>query len=233
MTLCGILAVNAALPLPDYGWMTDTPAADRAGLFVFVRQPPPGDFARRRLDLGLAALAAAAAGRVRDRDRSPLNSSCRSDADKPDLRLLSSLAWFVTLWAWTLRTDNRVMGTTVPAMATLGLAATVDLNDPVLVCFGVFILTDIFLLIHQNLPAKPRARGAPEASSETSAGRLLLAQFAQTGLCALGCPAGGLAGDHPRAGDLLAPVARAGDPAARRHRRAWAGSRQCGAALFR
>ena len=38
----------------------------------------------------------------------------------------------------------------IPAMATLGLSAEVDLNEPVLTCFGVFILTVIFLLIHQN-----------------------------------------------------------------------------------
>ena len=74
------------------------------------------------------------------------------------------------------------MLTTVPAMAALGLAAEEDLNDPVLACFGVFVLTVIFLLIHQNF-LQNKAR-ATQPQRELAAGRLLLAQLAQTLICA-------------------------------------------------
>ena len=65
-------------------------------------------------------------------------------------------------------------------MAVLGMAAEIDVNTPVLVCFGVFILTVIFLLIHQNyLQNRGRAAGLLSSAPE----RLLLAQLAQAVFC--------------------------------------------------
>ena len=180
ITLCGILAANAALTEPDYGWMADTTLLAGLGfLFSYgcrrLGVPP------RAIDIGFSALligvlALIAFGQFNPVQLLPLG------ADRNDLRLMSAVVWGGTFWAWALRSDNRVAGTTVPAMAVLGMAATIDVNTPVLVCFGAFILTVIFLLIHQNF-LQNRSRAA--AASETSPRRLLTAQFVQAGLCGL------------------------------------------------
>ena len=121
-------------------------------------------------------LAAFAAGQITPEQFLP------SGADSPTLKLLAGLASLSTLWAWAVRSDNRVMGTTVPAMAALGLAATVDLNDPVLACFGVFILSVIFLLIHQNY-LQNRAR-AGQAEREAAGPRACWARSSRRRGCA-------------------------------------------------
>jgi len=190
VTLCGILAASSALTTPDYGWMGRTILLAGLGFLLsygarrFGLKPQGLDFGfAAALGLGLAAVAT---GRVNLEQFLPLG------ADNPGLRLMSGLVWGATVWAWALRDDNRVMLTTIPAMAALGLAASIDLNDPVLACFGVFILTVIFLLIHQNF-LQNRARARSDAG-QSDAGwpvlpettrRLLPAQLAQTGLCAL------------------------------------------------
>lgn len=185
VTLCGILAASSALTTPDYGWMGRTILLAGLGFLLSYG-------ARRRglkpqaLDFGFAAalglgLVAVTTGQINLEQFLPLG------ADNPGLRLMSGLVWGATVWAWALRDDNRVMLTTVPAMAVLGLAASIDLNDPVLACFGVFILTVIFLLIHQNF-LQNRARARSDAGGPVlpdAARRLLPAQLAQTGLCAL------------------------------------------------
>jgi transglutaminase-like putative cysteine protease len=180
ITLCGILAANAALTEPDYGWMTDTIMLSGLG-FLFSYGSRRFGIASRTLDFGFAGvvvilLACVAAKQFNPVQLLPLG------ADQPNLRLLSVLVWGGTFWAWALQSDNRVVGMTVPAMAVLGMAATIDVNTPVLVCFGVFILTVIFLLIHQNfLQNRSRAAGLPVSAPQ----RLLLAQLMQAGVCGL------------------------------------------------
>jgi len=176
--LCGILAANAALTEPDYGWMTDTIMLSGLG-FLFSYGCRRFGISPRTLDYGFAGfvailLACVAAKALNVMQLLPLG------ADRPDLRLMSAIVWAGTLWAWALRSDNRVVGMTVPTMAVLGMAATIDVNTPVLVCFGVFILTVIFLLIHQNF-LQNRGRAAGLLSSVPQ--RLLLAQFVQALLC--------------------------------------------------
>ena len=183
ITLCGILAANAALTEPDYGWMTDTIMLSGVG-FLFSYGSRRLGLTSRILDYGLAGLVAVliACAAARQFD---LVQLLPLGADRNDLRLMSGLVWSGTLWAWALRTDNRVALTTVPAMAVLGMAATIDVNTPVLVCFGVFILAVIFLLIHQNY-LQNKNRATEEAGSNISPPkRLLLAQIVQAGLCGL------------------------------------------------
>ena len=94
-------------------------------------------------------------------------------------------------------------------MAALGMAAEIDVNTPVLVCFGVFILTVIFLLIHQNfLQNKGRAAGSREAFRPASAAGPACAG----GAVRAGRAAGRNAGDCSGAGRLFASVAGPGDP---------------------
>jgi len=180
ITLCGIFAANAALTEPDYGWMTDTILLSGLG-FLFSYGSRRLGITPRTLDYGFAGiilvLLACVAARQFD-----LVQLLPLGADRPDLRLMSAIVWTGTIWSWALRTDNRVVGATVPTMAVLGMAATIDVNTPVLVCFRVFILTVIFLLIHQNY-LQNRSRAASILSSAPQ--RLLLAQFAQAGLCGL------------------------------------------------
>jgi len=188
IALCGILAASAALPQPDPGWIGWTLALTGLGI-VFSYGSRQMGIKSQTVDFGFAAvilllLAGIVGGQI------VLEQFLPVGADTPNLHILSALVWIGTVWAWALRSDNRVMGTAVPAMAVLGLAASVDLNDPVLVCFGVFILTVIFLLIHQNF-LQNRARAAAEARSAVPP-RLLLAQFAQTGLCGLAVLLAGL-----------------------------------------
>ena len=179
ITLCGILAANAALTEPDYGWMMDTVMLSGLGV-LFSYGSRRLELAPRLLDYGfagfLAILLVCAAARQFD-----LVQLLPLGADRNDQRLMSVLVWSGALWSWALRTDNRVAGATVPAMAVLGMAATIDVNTPVLVCFGVFILTVIFLLIHQNYLQNRSRTGAADPSPQ----RLLLAQFVQAGLCGL------------------------------------------------
>ena len=181
ITLCGILGANAALTAPDYGWMASTLMLVGLG-FLFSYGSRRLGITPRTLDYGFAAvvlilLASVAAGQIPFQQLLPLG------ADRPDLRLLSALVWGGTIWAWSLRSDNRVMFTTIPTMAVLGMAATIDVNTPVLVCFGTFILAVIFLLIHQNFLLN-QSRAA-EVSAELKPRRLLLAQCVQAGLCGL------------------------------------------------
>ncbi len=181
ITLCGILAANAALTSPDYTWLTSTLMLSGLG-FLFSYGMRRLGIAAGLLDYGFAGLALLLLAGVATRQIS-LVQLLPLGADQPSLRLLSTLVWSGTLWAWALRSDNRVAGTTVPTMAALGMAAEVDVNTPVLVCFGVFILTVIFLLIHQNfLQNKVRAAGTEGGRPSR---RLLLAQLVQAGLCGI------------------------------------------------
>ena len=178
ITLCGILAANAALTSPDYTWMTSTLMLSGLG-FLFSYGMRRLGIAAGLLDYGFAGLALLLLAAVATHQVSLLQL-LPLGADQPGLRLLATLVWSGTLWSWALRSDNRVAGTTVPTMAVLGMAAEIDVNTPVLVCFGVFILTVIFLLIHQNfLQNKGRAAGTDGRPSR----RLLLAQLVQAGLC--------------------------------------------------
>lgn len=180
ITLCGILAVNAALTNPDLGWVSSTFLVSGLG-FLFSYGCRRFGIAPRLLDYGFAGfalvlLACALTHQPFLLQLLPLG------ADRPDLRLLSELAWGSAVWAWALRSDNRVAGTTVPVMAALGMAAEIDVNTPVLICFGVFILTIIFLLIHQNF-LQNRSRAVKTDTNPSR--RLLLAQLVQAGLCGL------------------------------------------------
>lgn len=181
IALCGILAANAALPQPDLGWIGRTLLLTLLG-FVFSYGSRHLGIKPQAADFGFAAvilllLTGIVSGQIVPAQFLPVG------ADTPNLHILTALVWIGTLWAWALRSDNRVMGVAVPAMAVFGLAASVDLNNPVLVLFGVFILTVIFLLIHQNY-LQNRVRAAAEARAAAPM-RLLLAQFAQAGLCGL------------------------------------------------
>ena len=181
ITLCGILAANAALPSPDYSWMLDTVLLTSLG-FLFSFGCRRLGISGRQVDYGLAALALLLLAGV-ETGQLALEQFLPIGTDRGGLRLLATLAWGATFWAWALRSDVRVMLTTVPAMAALGLAAEEDLNDPVLACFGIFILTVIFLLIHQNYLQNRSRAALPER--ERASARLLPAQFAQTAVCAL------------------------------------------------
>ncbi len=181
ITLCGVLAANAALTNPDYGWMTTTLLLSGLG-FLFSYGARRLHIASGLLDYGFAGFAVLLLAGVATHQLS-LVQLLPLGADQPNLQLLSGLVWGGTVWAWALRGDNRVALTTVPTMAVLGMAAEIDVNTPVLVCFGVFILTIIFLLIHQNfLSNKNRAAGSVAANPPK---RLLLAQLVQAGLCGL------------------------------------------------
>ena len=193
VVLCGIFAANAAISQPDYIWMGRTLALSTLGLAV--------SYGARRVNIPARAMDAAVgvllllglaafAGRVVTADQFlPVGA-----ADKGELELLAKLVWGGVVWTWLLRTDMRVLEITIPVMAALGLAAEVDLNTPVLICFGVFIVTVIFLLIHQNyLQNRARAGQGTESGDLERTHRLLLAQFLQTGLCGLAVLLAGLA----------------------------------------
>ena len=181
IALCGTLAANEALARPDYEWMKNSLLLTGLG-FVFSYGCRRLGIRSQVVDFGLVAvvvllLAGIVGGHISLEQFLPVGS------DAPNFHLIVVLVWGGTFWAWALRSDNRVMGMAVPAMAILGLAASVDFNDPILICFGVFILTVIFLLIHQNfLQARSRAAGAARMAASS---RLLLAQFTQAGLCSL------------------------------------------------
>ena len=180
ITLCGILAANAALTSPDYAWVSSTFLVASLG-FLFSYGCRRLGIAPKVLDYGFAGLVLVLLVCILTR-QSFLLQLLPVGADRPELRLLSQLVWGGVVWAWTLRSDNRVAFTTVPTMAALGMAAEIDVNTPVLVCFGVFILSIIFLLIHQNfLQNKVRAAKADPSPPR----RLLLAQLVQAGLCGL------------------------------------------------
>ncbi len=181
ITLCGILAANAALTSPDYTWLTSTLMLSGLG-FLFSYGMRRLGIAAGLLDYGFAGLALLLLAGVATHQVS-LVQLLPLGADQPSLRLLATLVWSGTLWSWALRNDNRVAFTTVLTMAALGMAAEIDVNTPVLVCFGAFILTVIFLLIHQNfLQNKGRAAGTESGSPSK---RLLLAQLVQAGLCGI------------------------------------------------
>lgn len=180
ITLCGILAANAALTSPDYAWVSSTFLVASLG-FLFSYGCRRLGIAPKMLDYGFAGLVLILLVCILTR-QSFLLQLLPVGADRPELRLLAQLVWGGVVWAWTLRSDNRVAFTTVPTMAALGMAAEIDVNTPVLVCFGVFILSIIFLLIHQNfLQNKVRAAKADPSPPR----RLLLAQLVQAGLCGL------------------------------------------------
>lgn len=180
ITLCGILAANAALTSPDYTWLTSTLMLSGLG-FLFSYGVRRLGIAAGLLDYGFAGLALLILAGIATHQLS-LVQLLPVGADQPSLRLLATLVWSGTLLSWGLRSDNRVAFTTVPTMAALGMAAGIDVNTPVLVCFIVFILTVIFLLIHQNfLQNRGRAAGTDRRPSR----RLLLAQLVQAGLCGI------------------------------------------------
>ena len=181
ITLCGTLAAYSTLSTPDPNWLVGTILLSGLG-FIF-------SYGSRRLginanwvDAGFAALvllviAAFAGGQIAPQQFMP------EGADTPQMRLLCALVWGATAWTWALRNDNRVMGCMVPAMAALGLSVENNPNDYLLIYFGIFILTVVFLLIHLNY-LQNRAR-APLAARGVMPPRLLTAQFAQAGLCGL------------------------------------------------
>lgn len=180
VTLCGTLAANEALPQPDSSWTLRTVLLSTLG-FVFSYGSRRLGFKAQNLDFGFAAglallLGGLLTGQFFLEQLLPLGASDQT------LRLLSALVWGGTVWSWALRSDSRVMGTAVPAMAALGLAATQSLNNPVLIIFGVFVLTVIFLLIHQNF-LQNQARAGKTVGKAPQ--RLLLVQLAQSGICGL------------------------------------------------
>ncbi len=184
ITLCGIFAAVSALTVPDYGWMTTTVLLSGLG-FLFSYGARRLRIASGVLDYGFAGAALLLLAGILSHQIAPVQF-LPVGADRPEMRLMSALVWGGTLWAWALRSDNRVALATVPTMAALGMAAELDINTPVLVCFGVFILTIIFLLIHQNfLQNKGRAGEAARAADGGASRRLLLAQFVQAGVCGL------------------------------------------------
>jgi len=195
VVLCGSFAANAAIAQPDYWWMARTLVFSGLGLAVSYGarrfKVPSGVLDGLVVGLLLLLLLGLLTQAVSVEALLPVG------ADKGELRLLAELVWGAAAWTLLLRTDMRVLELCIPVMAALGLAAEVDLNTPVLVCFGVFIVTVIFLLIHQNY-LQNRARAAPSApahSAESEAEeprRLLLAQFAQTALCGLAVLLAGL-----------------------------------------
>ena len=181
IALCAVFAADATLVRPDYDWLKNGLLLVGLG-FVFSYGSRRLSIRPQIVDFGFAAvllllLAGIAGGQIALEQFLPVG------ADAPNLHIIVVLAWGTIVWAWALRSDNRVLGMAVPSMAVLGLAASVDLNDPVLVCFGVFIVTVVFLLIHQNF-LQNRARATAEARAAAPP-RLLLAQFAQAGLCSL------------------------------------------------
>ncbi|MDQ2687317.1 MAG: transglutaminase domain-containing protein, partial [Armatimonadota bacterium] len=189
VVLCGIFAANAAISQPDYVWMTRVLVLSGLGLAASygARRLRVPSGVLDGLVVGLLLLAVLAMRAL------PVEELLPVGADKGELRLLAELVWGAAAWTFLLRTDVRVLEICIPVMAALGLAAEVDLNTPVLVCFGVFIVTVIFLLIHQNyLQNSARAvRTLPRNDAEEPR-RLLLAQFAQTALCGLAVLLAGL-----------------------------------------
>ena len=182
VVLCGSFAANAAISQPDYVWMARTLGLSVLGLALSYGarrfRVPAGVL--DGLVVGLLLLLLALGTRAL-----PVEALLPVGADQGQLRLLSELVWGASAWTLLLRTDVRVLETTIPVMAALGLAAQVDLNTPVLVCFGVFIVTVIFLLIHQNYLQNQVRAASPSPAPITEPRRLLLAQFVQTGLCGL------------------------------------------------
>ncbi len=183
VVLCGIFAANAAISQPDYVWMSRTLVLSGLGLALSYGarrlNVPSGVLDGLVVGLLLLLLAALATRAL------PVETLLPVGADKGELRLLAELVWGAAAWTFLLRTDVRVLELTIPVMAALGLAAEVDLNNPVLVCFGVFIVTVIFLLIHQNYLQNRVRAASPSPAPAEEPRRLLLAQFVQTGLCSL------------------------------------------------
>ena len=188
ISFCGLIAADAALSQPDWGWLERICLLTGLG-FLFSYGSRQMGIKPQGIIFGffvvlLLILAGFATGQV------VLDQFLPYGADTSELHIVSILAWGATLGAWALCSDNAVMGTAIPAMAILGLSASQDLNNPILICFAVFIPTVLFLLIHQNY-LHHRAR-ASEAARAAKAPRLLLAQFAQAGLCALAVLLAGL-----------------------------------------
>ena len=183
VVLCGIFAANAAITQPDYVWMTRTLVLSGLGLLLSYGarrfRVPSGVL--DGLVVGLLALLLLALAT----QALPVEALLPLGADKGEQHLLAELVWGACAWTFLLRTDVRVLEVTIPVMAALGLAAEVDLNNPVLVCFGVFIVTVIFLLIHQNYLQNQVRAASPSPAPVEEPRRLLLAQFVQTGLCGL------------------------------------------------
>lgn len=183
VVLCGIVAANAAISQPDWGWTRWTLVLSGLGLaFSYGARRfrvPPGVLDGLVVGLLVLLLLALATRAL------PVEALLPLGADKGEQRLLSELIWGACAWTFLLRTDVRVLEVTIPVMAALGLAAEVDLNNPVLVCFGVFIVTVIFLLIHQNYLQNQVRAVSPSPAPVEEPRRLLLAQFVQTGLCGL------------------------------------------------
>ena len=181
ITLCGTLAAYSTLPSPDPSWLLGTLLLAGLG-FLFSYGSRRLEINATGVDIGFGALvllvvAAFAGGQVVPQQFLPVG------ADGSQMQLLCALVWGGTAWAWALRNDNRVMGCMVPAMAALGLSVENNPNDYLLIYFGIFILTVVFLLIHLNY-LQNRAR-APLLERSKMPPRLLTAQFAQTGICGL------------------------------------------------
>ena len=67
-----------------------------------------------------------------------------------ELLLVCALAFTATFCSFLLVTDESVMFTCVWAIAIIGLTGTVNINQELIVCFGVFLIAATFLLVHQN-----------------------------------------------------------------------------------
>ena len=67
-----------------------------------------------------------------------------------ELLLVCALAFTATFCSFLLITDESVMFTCVWAIAIIGLTGTVNINQELIACFIVFLVSATFLLVHQN-----------------------------------------------------------------------------------
>ena len=84
-----------------------------------------------------------------------------------EMLLVSALAFTATFASFLLLTDEAVVFQCVWSIAIIGLTGTVNINRELPVCFVVFLLAAVFLLVHQNAlglnqGVSPRRPAAPK-----------------------------------------------------------------------
>jgi len=72
-------------------------------------------------------------------------------ASSSDLSLATILMWMAIFRSFLLISEDRLLFTCVPTIAILGLIATSNLNNEIIVYFFMFIIASIFLLLYDNV----------------------------------------------------------------------------------
>ena len=84
------------------------------------------------------------------------------------------LAGLASLWSWMVSTNDRVVFSTIIALASIGLIVPTGLNDQVSLCVVVFIVSAILLLVHHNMLRITSEAGAIATSPQLAGGQLVV-----------------------------------------------------------